>query len=160
MIRAVFFLCVLGLSLPLAAKECRSGWQASGPSLCIESSAQENVAGPLAAEVCEEKKARVCSTEEWVEACRKGLFASQGWEWTLTMSRYTSLTGRAGCEDLAYGELNPTAALRCCEDRVAEPLAATVPAQDAAKRPTRKAASQAKPSEVKTKAQKSKKPSP
>lgn len=158
MIRAGFFLCVLGVSLSLAGKECRPGWQALGASLCIESSAKENVAGPLAAEVCEEKKARVCTTEEWGEACRKGLFSNQGWEWTLSMNRYTSLTGRTGCEDLAYGELSPTAALRCCEDRTAEPVAAASRAP--AKKAARAAASQRAPDGPGPKPKKQKTPSP
>jgi hypothetical protein len=99
---------------------CPIGW-ASVPKLdsaqefCIETQKTMQVKAHEAHLICEEKDAKVCSTEQWTNACQSGVISSQGWEWSVSLDQYTSIIGNNDCTDLGFGELAPVANLRCCK---------------------------------------------
>jgi len=97
---------------------CPEGWSEATlnkQSYCIEITKVENIKSHEASLICEAKEAKVCTSEQWMSACRAGLISTGSWEWSISIGQYISIVGNNDCNDLAFGELSPVANLRCCK---------------------------------------------
>ncbi|NOT78637.1 MAG: hypothetical protein HOP07_06490 [Bacteriovoracaceae bacterium] len=110
---AIFVSLIFNISIA-----CEVGWQEiehDSGSFCIEESKQINIKSHEIYDICESKGARVCSTDQWVKACQGNQLHTDGWEWSISLGQYPSITGNRDCSDLGFGELSPVANLRCCK---------------------------------------------
>lgn len=116
----LFFVVLINILLSSTSYSCPTGWEIvkstnSSSEFCIESETIQGIKAHEAHILCEEKEAKVCSTEQWVQACTSGTIRSQGWEWSVSLGQYTSIVGNNDCGDIGFGELSPVANLRCCK---------------------------------------------
>lgn len=118
----LIFVFLMGCSLPAKrtpadTAKCGPEYvqsELNGKAFCIGIQRLENVKAHEASDKCTDKKASLCSLEQWQAACKAGHISIGGWEWVRSLNQYTSIAGNNSCDDIGFGEMAHHAQLRCC----------------------------------------------